>query len=176
MWQRRILKNRKIRNILLVLSLLLSCTTKSNKNNIYDETLILGDKDYKVWLMQRDSIRLPGAYYWYFDKDSTYMTLLRDLRGKNSSTFVEFSYNDVLLSNKWYLKNDTLYLNSFPLIVLRQVKDTIILLSKKRDNTFETVYLIYIGIPPKSIRKNRIRDRVDKAPKLAMDTIMSVSD
>ena len=150
MWQISIVTNQKIDIIILLFSILLSCT-KSTNNKKYDETFILGKNDYKVWLIQSDSIKLPGTYYYYFDKNSCCMILHRDLRGESSSTFSEFPIEDIDLPNNWYFKNDSLFINEYPFEILRKVKDTIFLRCERNDNSYETMYLIDIGIPPKSI-------------------------
>jgi hypothetical protein len=131
--------------------LLFSCGNKKNIN-IYDSSFILGDNDYKVWLVQYDSIELPSSYYYYFDKDSNCITTHRNLRGKNSGTFKEFPLEDFILPNNWYFRNDTLFINEHPFDILKKVKDTIFLRCEGMDNSYISVYLIDIGIPPKSVR------------------------
>jgi len=159
MWLISILKNREIEVILLLFSIVFSCTKNTN-NNLYDKTFILGKNEYKVWLVQPDSITLPGGYYFYFDKDSNCIQMIRDLRGKMSATFQEFPLEDIVLPNKWYLRNDSLFINEYPYEILRKVKDTIILRCEGNDSTYRTTYLIDIGIPPKSIRKGSVSELV----------------
>lgn len=131
--------------ISLIIILISSCSKSNDEENI-----ILDGYQYKIWAFRRDSINSKNVCYFYFDNNHNCENMMLLYWGNKAGSYEVFPDEDAIVTHKWRIDKDTLFIQNIPKVVLRKTNDTIFL--KDLSEIYQRrEFLIDVGLPPKNL-------------------------